>query len=72
MRFVRDDFTFSKRILGLVLFIGGGLGAVGLLLLDAITGSAGGVGPAQRLALVLMIVAALLGATLIPLGDDPA
>ena len=69
----RDDFTFTKRQLGLLLFIGGTLafaGIFGIDLLDA--GRQGGIGPTQRIALVVTALMALVGLTLIPLGDKPA
>lgn len=69
----RTDFTFTKRGLGLLLLIGGVLGVVGLLALDLVGGGReGGIGPAQRLAILLAALTALLGLTLLPLGDDPA
>lgn len=68
-----ENFTMSKRQLGLVLLIGGVVGFIGLLALDLIGGGReGGIGPAQRAALILMAGIALFGATLIPLGDKPA
>lgn len=67
------DFTFTKRQLGLLMFIGGILGVVGLLALDALGGGReGGIGPAQRLAIILMGLIAFIGLTLIPLGSDLA
>ncbi len=69
----RGDFTFTKRQLGLLLFIGGILGVLALLGLDLVGGGReGGIGPAQRLAIIVMGIAAVIGLTLIPLGDDPA
>lgn len=73
MKFLSEDFTFSKRLLGIVMVIGGILGTIGLLVLDAITATEeGGIGPAQRTAIVVMIVVTIIGLTLIPLGHDPA
>lgn len=70
---IRRDFTFTKRQLGLLMFISGVLGVVGLLALDALGGGReGGIGPAQRLAIILMGLIAFIGLTLIPLGSDPA
>jgi hypothetical protein len=70
---LRSDFTFSKRLLGAVLLGLGLLAAGGIFAIDLLdAGREGGIGPAQQLALVVSIVLALLGATLIPLGNDPA
>lgn len=69
----RDDFTLTKRHLGLLLLIGGAAGFLGILGIDILdAGREGGIGPAQQIALGLCLLAALLGLTLIPLGDQPA
>jgi hypothetical protein len=68
-----NHFTFSKRGLGWLLVISGGLGVLGILGVDVLDiGREGGIGPAQRIALGLAIVMILIGLTLIPLGKDPA
>ena len=68
-----DRFTVSKRQLGMVLLLVGIIGFIGIFALDYIGGGReGGIGPAQRAALILMVVVAILGASLIPLGDTPA
>lgn len=67
------DFTLSKRHLGLIFLIGGGLAflaIIGIDLLDA--GREGGIGPAQQVALAFSALVALAGLTLIPLGSAPA
>jgi hypothetical protein len=70
---LNNDFTFTKRQIGLILLGVGLLGVVGLLALDLIGGGReGGIGPAQRAGIILMALTALLGLTLIPLGDEPA
>lgn len=71
-RFFSLDFTFSKRLLGLILMIGGVLGCLGLIAFDLIRQSDQGVGPAQRAAMVILGAAALVGLTLIPLGKAEA
>ncbi|GAB4509054.1 MAG: hypothetical protein OHK0046_03310 [Anaerolineae bacterium] len=68
-----NDFTLTKRHLGLLCLLIGVVGFVGILGIDILdAGREGGIGPAQRIALGLMVALALLGLTLIPLGDDPA
>jgi hypothetical protein len=69
----RTDFTFSKRLLGAVLLALGLLAAGGIIAVDLLdVGREGGIGPAQQLALVVSASLVLLGASLIPLGNDPA
>lgn len=70
---LRDDYTVSKRQLGVLLLTIGGVAFVGLLLLDVIGGGReGGIGPTQQIAIALSALMALVGATLLPLGDKPA
>jgi hypothetical protein len=70
---LRNDFTLSKRLLGLLLIVGGVGGFVAILAIDLIdVGREGGIGPAQQIALGLMLALALAGLTLLPLGDQPA
>ncbi len=69
----RNDFTLTKRHVGLLLFATGALGFAAILVMDALNmGREGGIGPAQTAALVVLALLALLGLTLIPLGDSPA
>lgn len=69
----RRDFTITKRQLGLILCLIGGLAFVGLLLLDVIfSGRDGGIGPAQRLALISSVSLFIVGLTLLPLKNTPA
>jgi hypothetical protein len=68
-----NGFTFSKRLLGVLMLAGGALGFLAILAIDLIdAGRDGGIGPAQQIALGAAAAIALLGGTLIPLGDDPA
>jgi hypothetical protein len=72
-RFFDPEFSFTKRQIGLLLLLLGGAGFLLLLLLDVVgMGREGGFGPAQRAGLGIFAAAALLGLTLIPLGDVPA
>ncbi|MBC7870426.1 MAG: hypothetical protein H7Y09_06265 [Chitinophagaceae bacterium] len=69
----KNDFTFTKRQLGLLLLIIGTIGfaaVVGIDLVDA--GREGGIGPVQRVALGTLALMAVLGLSLIPLGNDLA
>lgn len=69
----RKDFTFTKRQFGFFCVIAGILGFAGIFGIDLLdAGREGGIGPAQRVALGLMVGLVLLGLTLVPLGDDPA
>lgn len=74
LRFIlTDSYTVSKRQLGILLLLLGAIAFLGLLALDFIGGGReGGIGPAQQAALGLSALVALVGASLIPLGDRPA
>lgn len=68
-----DHFTLSKRLLGLLLFLGGALGFILILGIDILdVGREGGIGPAQQVALGGCVLLALVGLSLIPLGKTPA
>ena len=63
----------TKRLLGLLLLIGGIVGFSGIIAIDLIDiGREGGIGPAQQIALGLTATLALIGLTLLPLKDTPA
>jgi len=68
-----NHFTLTKRLLGLLMLIGGIAGFAAIMAIDLLdVGREGGIGPAQQIALALCVLLAFLGVTLIPLGDDPA
>ncbi len=68
-----DDRAITKRQLGIGLAGIGILGFAGILAIDLIdVGRYGGIGPAQSLALLLMVALTVVGLSLIPLGDAPA
>lgn len=70
---LRNDFTLTKRLLGLLLIVAGVGGFAGILAIDILdAGREGGIGPAQQIGLGLMVALALAGLTLLPLGNDPA
>ncbi len=63
----------TKRHIGLGLLALGGAAVIGILAVDWVgAGEFAGLGPAQRMALVGGVLVALLGLSLIPLGDRPA
>jgi hypothetical protein len=71
--FFSKDFTVTKRHLGIFLLLAGIAGFAGILAIDVLNvGREGGIGPAQKAALGLCVAMAVLGVTLIPLGDTPA
>jgi hypothetical protein len=71
--FLSLDFTFSRRSLGFVLLLIGSAAASGILAIDLFDiGREGGIGPAQTMALLAAIGAALIGVTLLPLTGLPA
>jgi hypothetical protein len=63
----------SKRQLGVLLIAGGFVGLLAVIAVDIIdVGREGGIGPAQQIAVGLMITAILVGLTLLPLRNSPA
>ena len=66
-----EDFTLTKRMVGVVLFVVGVLLTVGMLAMELVIAS-DGFGTVQVIATGLGIASALLGLTLLPLGDQPA
>ena len=63
----------TKKQLGILCLAIGIIGFAAILGIDILdAGREGGIGPAQRIALGLMILIAIVGLTLIPLGDDLA
>jgi hypothetical protein len=65
--------SLTKRQLGLLLILGGLAGFLGIIAIDVLdAGREGGIGPAQQIALALMVTLAVVGLTLIPLKDTPA
>jgi len=72
-QFASTSFTISKRLLGIFLLIIGTGSFFGILAIDIFdVGRQGGIGPSQQAALALTLIVALIGLTLIPLGDKPA
>lgn len=69
LRWMVDETSMTKRRLGwLLIVIGTGL-AVGAVLLELLQTGQGGFGAVQRIAAVGGGLSALVGLTLLPLGD---
>lgn len=72
-KFWSRDFSLSKRLLGALLLAGGLSATAAILAIDVLdVGRQGGIGPAQQIALGVALLVALVGLTLLPLGDAPA
>ncbi len=67
------DKPLTKRQLGVLMVTGGALGFLAIIAIDVFdAGREGGIGPAQQIALGLMMAVALLGLTLLPIRNTPA
>lgn len=63
----------TKRQLGLLFILLGVGGIIGMFAIDIIgAGQFQGIGPAQRRAILIAGLLALVGVSLLPLGDRPA
>ncbi len=63
----------SKRQLGIIFILLGAAVIAGMFLMDAVgAGQFQGIGPAQRLAMLVAGGVILVGVSLLPLGDKPA
>ncbi|WP_119072328.1 hypothetical protein [Aggregatilinea lenta] len=69
---LRDDFTFTKRHLGLILTAIGPVLIAAMLAAEWLDADSGGFGLAQRAGVILGAAALLVGLSLIPLGNQPA
>ncbi len=67
-----DDFTLTKRQLGLIMIIGGAALTVLMVAADVVRDQPGGFGTLQTLGVLIGVVSVVIGATLLPLGDRPA
>lgn len=66
-----EDFTITKRLMGIACVIGGLLGTIAIILADVVREESS-FGPFQKLALAAMVGIVFIGLTLIPLNDRPA
>lgn len=63
----------TKRIIGIALALSGVAITGGAVAVDLVgAGKWNGFGPAQQLAIGIGLIVALVGASLVPLGDKPA
>jgi len=66
-------WTMTKRGLGITFIALGAAATLGILAVDLLgAGNFQGLGPAQRLALLVAGVTIVVGISLLPLGDRPA
>lgn len=71
-RWLDDDFTFTKRLLGALLILAGLVAIAAMLAAEVLDADSGGFGLVQQAGVVLGALIALLGLTLLLLGDRPA
>ena len=67
-----DDFTLTKRQLGLLMIAGGVALFVVTFAADLVRDQTGGFGTLQILGMLFGTASVLIGVTLLPLGDHPA
>ena len=67
------DKPLTKRQLGLLMVAGGAVGFIAIIGIDVLdVGREGGIGPAQQIALGLMIAVVIAGLTLLPIRNTAA
>lgn len=66
------DFTLTKRQLGWLLVVLGITVAVVMVAAEVVDSDSGGFGTVQQIGTAVGVLAALVGLTLLPLGDRPA
>jgi hypothetical protein len=71
-RVLSEDFTFTKRHLGLVLMAAGVIVLVTMLAAEVFSATSTGIGTMQKLGIGAGILSLTAGLTLLPLGDRPA
>lgn len=71
-RFLADDFTLSKRYLGILLVVDGLAMIVLMVAAEWLDPDSGGFGTIQKLGVGIGALSVVVGLTLLPLGDQPA
>jgi len=70
--FFSDDFTLTKRHLGVILLVAGLVLLLAMVGVDAVSSRPGGFGTIQKLGILVGTLSAIVGLTLLPLGNRPA
>jgi hypothetical protein len=70
--FLSEDFTFTKRHLGVMLLVAGVMIVVVMAAGELFVSTSSGIGIMQRLGFLVGGVSAAVGLTLLPLGSRPA
>ena len=70
--FLREDFTFTKRHLGVLLLVTGVIILAAMAAAEVFSSTSTGIGTMQRLGFLIGGVSAAVGLTLLPLGSRPA
>lgn len=65
-----NEFTITKRLLGIMMILAGLAGLFAVVAVDFIRG--GEFGPTQQLVLGIVMLTLIIGASLLPLGNRPA
>ncbi len=70
--FFSEDFTFTKRHLGVMLLAAGVMIVVAMAAAEVFVSTTAGIGTMQRLGFLVGGVSTAVGLTLLPLGSRPA
>lgn len=71
-RWLRDEFTLTKRHLGVLLLLAGLALLAAAVLAEVVRSGPEGVGTVQKLSILVGLLSTVAGITLLPLGDQPA
>jgi Na+/H+ antiporter NhaA len=71
-QFFSDDFTFTKRHLGAIMLLAGVVVVLAMFGAEVISSRSTGIGAMQKLGIAVGAASAIIGLTLLPLGNRPA
>jgi hypothetical protein len=71
-QFLSDEFTLTKRHLGLILLAAGIVALVGAVAVEIVHSGPVRFGTVQKLVMLVGAISLVIGLTLLPLGDRPA